>query len=342
MLGYIPDRAYYLTVGRTVDLGVLAWSPINLCPPTNETLPCPAPVGARRPVGCVAGRAGPAAAPDRRRGRPGRDAAPVHRRDRRHDRAVDGLRRARRSGPATSTSGPRVRRCPSRAPTRASRSSPAASTSSAASTPTAPRRRPTYVLAPDGTTGELGEWKEAPEDLVLPEARSRRRGGPTADGLLLIGGRNADGPVDDDVEVDCSTQQRRSRRSGPTSSPSRRPQTGATAGVVGDFVWLYGGRDANGPVGDGPARRVRPARRRGPPENPDEGKVVALGHQRRARTCPGRAPTPPLGASTARSTSPAATTGPAPARELYWAVPIERRRHRRVEAPRRQRPARPR
>ena len=46
MLGYIPDRAYYLTVNRTLDLGVLAWSPINLCPPGNETLPCPAPVGA--------------------------------------------------------------------------------------------------------------------------------------------------------------------------------------------------------------------------------------------------------------------------------------------------------
>ena len=46
ILGYIPDRAYYLTVSRTVDLGVLAWSPINLCPPENQTLPCPAPVGA--------------------------------------------------------------------------------------------------------------------------------------------------------------------------------------------------------------------------------------------------------------------------------------------------------
>ena len=49
LLGYLPDRAYYFTVGRTVDLGVLVWSPINLCPPTNETLPCPAPVGALVP-----------------------------------------------------------------------------------------------------------------------------------------------------------------------------------------------------------------------------------------------------------------------------------------------------
>ena len=49
LLGYLPDRAYYFTVGRTVDLGVLVWSPINLCPPTNGTLPCPAPVGALVP-----------------------------------------------------------------------------------------------------------------------------------------------------------------------------------------------------------------------------------------------------------------------------------------------------
>src|SRR4249920_1130910 len=49
MLGYLPDRAYYLTVGATVDLGVLVWSPINLCPPSNQTLPCPPPVGALVP-----------------------------------------------------------------------------------------------------------------------------------------------------------------------------------------------------------------------------------------------------------------------------------------------------
>ncbi len=64
LLGYIPDRAYYFTVQRTVDLWPLAisfatqptaentllrWSPINFCPPENETLPCPAPVGATLP-----------------------------------------------------------------------------------------------------------------------------------------------------------------------------------------------------------------------------------------------------------------------------------------------------
>jgi N-acetylneuraminic acid mutarotase len=46
LLGYLPDRAYYFTVQKTVDIGLLAWSPINFCPPENETLPCPPPQGA--------------------------------------------------------------------------------------------------------------------------------------------------------------------------------------------------------------------------------------------------------------------------------------------------------
>jgi Galactose oxidase, central domain len=53
MLGYIPDRAYYFTVGKTVEIWPLApflqWSPVNLCPPENQTLPCPAPAGAVLP-----------------------------------------------------------------------------------------------------------------------------------------------------------------------------------------------------------------------------------------------------------------------------------------------------
>ncbi|HEY5433797.1 MAG TPA: hypothetical protein VIK13_01065 [Candidatus Limnocylindrales bacterium] len=53
LLGYIPDRAYYFTVQQTVDLWpaapYLKWSPVNFCPPANETLPCPAPAGATLP-----------------------------------------------------------------------------------------------------------------------------------------------------------------------------------------------------------------------------------------------------------------------------------------------------
>src|SRR3954447_15496719 len=49
MLGYIPDRAYYFTINKTIDLGILAWSPLNFCPEGNKSLPCPAPAGAMVP-----------------------------------------------------------------------------------------------------------------------------------------------------------------------------------------------------------------------------------------------------------------------------------------------------
>jgi hypothetical protein len=47
--GLHPRPGYYFTVNRTLDLGVLVWSPINFCSNENETLPCPAPVGALVP-----------------------------------------------------------------------------------------------------------------------------------------------------------------------------------------------------------------------------------------------------------------------------------------------------
>lgn len=54
LLGYLPDRALYATVQPTIDLGfpikaiapALDVTPINLCPAFNRNLPCPAPLGA--------------------------------------------------------------------------------------------------------------------------------------------------------------------------------------------------------------------------------------------------------------------------------------------------------
>jgi N-acetylneuraminic acid mutarotase len=49
-LGYIPDRAYYFIVSRTIDLGIVGWAPVNLCPPENTaSMPCPVPAGAILP-----------------------------------------------------------------------------------------------------------------------------------------------------------------------------------------------------------------------------------------------------------------------------------------------------
>jgi len=46
LLAYIPNLAYYFTVSDTVKVGYSVVSPINWCPSTNESLPCPAPPGA--------------------------------------------------------------------------------------------------------------------------------------------------------------------------------------------------------------------------------------------------------------------------------------------------------
>ena len=263
MLGYIPDRAYYFTVSTTVDLGVLVWSPINLCPPENR----PAVPGAGR--GVVPWEPSP---PELALPAPRTDGAVVQVGTSSSTSADRTARRRRSTVYVAKTvgtgnfdpwaDGPGAARAADRR--RASRSSPAASTSWAASTPTARRPRRRYVLTPDGTTGELGTGRRRRTSArCCPRPAPAAAAIATADGLLLIGGANATGPVDDDLEVDCSTRTARSG-SGRPRSRSRRPQTGATAGVVGDFVWLFGGRDANGPVGDRPAGRLRPGRRRGP------------------------------------------------------------------------------
>jgi hypothetical protein len=57
LMAYIPDRVLYATVQPTIELGVplqtfnksLDVTPVNLCPASNATLPCPAPVGAVLP-----------------------------------------------------------------------------------------------------------------------------------------------------------------------------------------------------------------------------------------------------------------------------------------------------
>ena len=56
-----------------------------------------------------------------------------------------------------------------------------------------------FVLSPDSQTGQLGEWSTAKE-LALPEARAETASAITPDGLLIVGGRNADGPGRHDPE----------------------------------------------------------------------------------------------------------------------------------------------
>ena len=182
ILGYLPDRAYYLTVGRTVDLGVLAWSPVNLCPPENETLPCPAPVGALVPWHpSPAELALPAARTDGAVLQVGTKILYIGGSD--GTTAQKSVYISRTVGTGNFDkweSGPDL-------PAPRADASVAYVAGSIyliggiddTSAPT----NTVYVLTPDSVTGDLGEWKTAPDALTLPEARSGAAAAVTTDGV---------------------------------------------------------------------------------------------------------------------------------------------------------------
>ena len=279
MLGYLPDRAYYFTVGRTVDLGVLVWAPINACPPTNETLPCPPPTGAVIPwqpspveIRLPQPRTGGSVIQN------GTSLFYIGGSD--GTNAVDTVYVSQTSGTGIFdrwTEGPKL-------PAPRSGASVAFVSGTiyviggrdAAGVPT----NTMFQVTPDAKTGSLEtidpktgqpvSWTTS--TITLPEGRADAAGVVSATGLLLIGGSNAAGPVSTTWKSEPSDAG--ALGAWEVEAPLLAPQTNATAAVVGDYVWLYGGSDANGPTGAVQrAEFGRPAIE-GLPDNPDEGKVV--------------------------------------------------------------------
>lgn len=271
LLGYIPDRAYYLTVNRTVDLGLLVWSPINFCSSENETLPCPAPVGALVPwhpsptelalpeprtdgtaiqlgtkILYVGGSDGSAAQPDvyvaEVAGIGNFDkwaAAPAPLPEPRTDASVVSV-----SGTVYVIGGYDADGAPTTT---------------------------VYSMAPDPQTAVLGEWTEV-EELALPEPRAQAVGLATPDGLVLIGGEGPDGPVTTTYKSPLDAAGALGEWE--AEAPLARPQADALGAVVGDFIWVYGGHDETGPVGAVQRGSIGLEAAEGFPENPDQGKVT--------------------------------------------------------------------
>lgn len=248
MLGYIPDRAYYLTVNRTLELGIVAWSPVNLCPPENRLQACPVPVG-----GILPWEPSPAqvALPDPRTGGAavqigtsvlyigGSDgstaSATVY-----HSKFGTGTFGAWSEGPALP------------AP-RTDFASAVVGTSvyvMGGRDADGVLQSTTFVLRPDLETGELGSWKTATEaelELDLPAPNAGASAVAVGDGLVLIGGETADGltgatwksTFDKDGILGKWVAQ---------AGVLVTPAADATAAQAGDFLWFYGGRDVNGPI----------------------------------------------------------------------------------------------
>jgi hypothetical protein len=270
LLGYIPDRAYYFTVNRTIDLGVLAWSPVNLCSSENESLPCPAPVGA-----VVAWHPSPEEV-----------ALPAPRTDGTAIQLGTKILYIGGSDGTTAQSTVYVAQLagtgnfdkwaegPALPEPRSDASVVAVSGTvyvigglDAEGAPTTT----VYSMTPDPKTAELGEWQPV-DALVLPEGRAGAAGVAASDGILLIGGEGPNGPMT--TTFKSPLDEKGTLQEWETEAPLQRPQADALAAVIGDFVWLYGGHDDVGAVGAVQRGSLGLEAAEGLEPNPNEGKVV--------------------------------------------------------------------
>jgi hypothetical protein len=317
LLGYIPDRAYYLTVNRTVELGVVAWSPINLCPPGNENLPCPAPVGALAPWH--------ESPPELALPTPLTDGAAIQLGTKiLYIGGSDGTK-AQSTVYVAQLSGignfDKWTKGPDLPQPRADASVVQVSGTVYVIGGFGADGKPTttiYTLTPDPKTGVLPEWKTAPEQLTLPEARSGAAGVAAPDGLVLVGGEGPDGPVATTWHSLFDPQG--ALQAWEVEAPLVAPQADATASIIGNDIWLYGGHDANGPTATVQRGDLGLEAAEGYPANPNEGKVVVWGVNP-AANLPG-----PRDDGTGWSANGSlylvgGKSADGPQRETYWAVP---------------------
>jgi hypothetical protein len=316
LLGYLPDRAYYFTVGRTLDLGVLVWSPINLCPPSNETLPCPAPVGAVVPWQPSPQQLNlPQPRTDGAVLQVGNQILYIGGTDGKTAQSSVYVARTVQIGNfdvwAEGPALPEPRADASVAYVAGSIYVIGGTDASGAPTKTV------FVLSPDSQTGALGAWTTS-KTLELPEERSGAAIAVSPDGLLLVGGRNATVPVATTLKTKLNSTGALGAWS--AEQPMLAAQADATAVLIGDYLWVYGGRDANGPVNTVQRGEFGKVAAEGLPANPNAGKVVRWAVNASANLPAARTNASGWGANGAIYLA-GGNDGNGPKSELYWAVP---------------------
>jgi hypothetical protein len=313
LLGYIPDRAYYFTVNRTIDLGILAWSPINFCPPEDEGLPCPAPQGAVVPW----------------HPSPPELALPAPRTDGAAAQVGTKLLYIGGSDGSKATADVYVAEIVQvgnfdkwqKGPALPAPRADAAVVFLGGSiyvvgglddkgAPTAT----TYVLTPDLQSGDLGKWKTAADlnlKIDLPEPRAGGSLVALADGLLFVGGSSASGPTDTTWKAALD----RTGKLGEWTPQAKlaQPTTDSAALLIGNNVWVLGGRSANGAVATVQRGTV-------PNSGAQLGKVTAWATGQGADLPAPRANATGFGANGALYLV-GGTDGSRTHGELYWAIP---------------------
>jgi len=253
LMAYLPDRALYATVQPTIELGVplqvfnknLNVTPVNLCPASNETLPCPAPVGAVLPwqpnppeLGLPQARTDAAIVAAGLQtllvgGSDGTAAqAGVYATVIRPDGNIDGW-----------TEGP---------PLPAARAGASAVFFSGAAYVlggAGPDGAPTdtvFAGTPDAATGKITAWTES-TDLKLPAPRADAAVVVSGDGIFLVGGRDASGPVATVWKAPLNATTGKLKPWVATGSLPA-PRANATAVFQGTHLFVFGGEDAAGPA----------------------------------------------------------------------------------------------
>ena len=253
-LGYIPDRAYYFVVSRTIELGILGWSPVNLCPPENgPDLPCPAPVGATLPwqaspaeVELPAARAQAAAA------QLGTNVLVIGGLDGTEPTATTYRATIENGNIGTWSEGPELPEA------RANASIAILSGTAYLIGGVGPDGEPAdtvWSIGLDPDSGQLGDWtelkippdKEDADPLLLPEGRAGAAVAAVTDGIVLAGGVGPDGNPTSTVWK--STLDAKGALGEFKEQPALlQPVTDASMALEGTFLWVYGGSDANGPT----------------------------------------------------------------------------------------------
>ena len=247
LLGWIPDRAYYFTVQRTVELWPAApflhWAPINFCPPSNETLPCPAPGGSTLPWHTAPEQVRlPAARVDGVGAAMGLTfiyaggsdgTAPVA--DTYFSRAVAiGNIDAWKPGPALPAA-------------RADAASVVVGSTMFVIGGYGPDGKPTDTVfsITVGSDGKLGEWKTV-DALKLPEPRAGATAVTVSDGIVVLGGANDQGATNTVWKTQAATGGTYGKWT-PQATMFEANKDGI--GVhVGDVIFVLGGTNAKGEV----------------------------------------------------------------------------------------------
>lgn len=272
MLGYIPDRAYYLTVSPTVELGLNMASLVNICPAENEGLPCPAPAGALIPWKSATEADLPGDGVDGSLLQAGSHLYYVG--------GTSGAPRLATTNVSVATidaAGLSAWAAGTPLPEARAHAGVAFFAGKAyvigGASDTTPATVSVYVGTPDATTGLITAWERL-DALELPAARSGAAVTVVSDGIVVLGGEGTDrSPTTTVWKAKLGANGELEPWASFMDLPE--PRTFAAAALIGDSIYVWGGKDANGPAAEAVRGDIAVAPAVGghsaPVVNPDQG-----------------------------------------------------------------------